>query len=277
MFTSKNIFKALKVLIVAIIIVFALFPLLWMIITSFKDTSEMLATPPTILPTKFTFDSYYEVWWKRPFIAYILNTLKITAVSTTISIVVASLAAYGFARISFPFKKALLMVVLVAQMFPGPSIIIPIFDMFRGLGLYDKQSGLMLLYGTITLPFSIWMLYGYFKNIPRELEEAAIIDGYSHIGIFFKIIIPLSKPGIAAVGVYAFLVGWNEYLYALILLTTENKFVASLGLARYITEFGTYWNQMSAGSVIITIPTIVIFLILGKNLIEGLTAGAVKG
>ncbi|WP_435620715.1 carbohydrate ABC transporter permease [Thermoanaerobacterium thermosulfurigenes] len=257
--------------------IIALFPLLWLVITSFKSTGEILSIPPTILPKKFTFESYYEIWWKQPFKIYILNSLKISILSTLISIFVASLAGYGFAVIKFPFKKFLIMLVLIAQMFPGTSIIIPIFDLFKRLGLYDNHLGLILMYGTITLPFSIWMLYGYFRNIPKELHEAAIIDGCSHFGIFTKIVLPMARPGIAAVGVYSFLSAWNEYLYGLILISTETKYVISVGLAHFITEFGTYWNQMSAGAVLVVIPTIIMFIILGKNLIEGLTAGAVKG
>ena len=188
-----------------------------------------------------------------------------------------SLAAYGFAKFRFPFKKGLLMFVLVAQMFPGTSVIIPLFSTYKSYGLYDSHFGLMLLYATISLAFSIWMMYGYFRSVPSELEEAARIDGCSALKTFVNVILPISKPGIAAVGVYAFMCSWNEYLYSLILLTTESKYTISLGLSSFITEFGTYWNQMGAASIIVTIPTLLIFILLGKNLIAGLTAGAVKG
>lgn len=169
------------------------------------------------------------------------------------------------------------MFVLVAQMFPSTSIIIPLFSTYRSYGLYDTHVGLMLLYTTISLAFSVWMMYGYFRGVPKELEEAARIDGCGALKSFIHVILPISKPGIAAVGVYAFMCAWNEYLYSLILLTSEQNYTISIGLSRFITEFGTYWNQMGAASIIVTIPTLVIFILLGKNLIEGLTAGAVKG
>lgn len=239
--------------------------------------TELLKIPVTILPEKLDLSSYYEVWVQKPFPRYIWNSVKISAVATVTGMIVASLAAYGFAKFRFPLKKFWLMFVLVAQMFPSTSVIIPLFSTYKSYGLYDTHVGLMLLYSTISLAFSIWMMYGYFKGVPKELEEAARIDGCGALKIFINVILPISKPGIAAVGVYAFMCAWNEYLYSLILLTTEEKYTISLGLSRFITEFGTYWNQMGAASIIVTIPTLLIFMLLGKNLIEGLTAGAVKG
>ncbi|HHV11500.1 MAG TPA: carbohydrate ABC transporter permease [Clostridiales bacterium] len=271
------IFSALRMLILALILFMALFPLFWMVLTSSKNMTELLKIPATILPENFTLEAYRTVWVDKPFVTYISNSLKISIVATFLGMVVSCMAAYGFAKFRFPFKKTLLMFVLVAQMFPSTSIIIPLFSIYKSYGLYDSHLGLMLLYATISLAFSIWMMYGYFKGVPRELEEAARIDGGGALKIFVNIILPISKPGIAAVGVYAFMCSWNEYLYSLILLTTDTKYTISLGLSRFITEFGTYWNEMGAASIVVTIPTLLIFMLLGKNLIAGLTAGAVKG
>ncbi len=274
---KSKLLSVLRVLGILVVLFVALFPLAWMAITSCKSMTELLKIPVTILPENFTLDSYYEVWVQKPFPRYIWNSLKISVVATLLGMIVSSLAAYGFAKFRFPFKKGLLMFVLVAQMFPGTSVIIPLFSTYKSYGLYDSHFGLMLLYATISLAFSIWMMYGYFRSIPSELEEAARIDGCSALKTFVNVILPISKPGIAAVGVYAFMCSWNEYLYSLILLTTESKYTISLGLSSFITEFGTYWNQMGAASIIVTIPTLLIFILLGKNLIAGLTAGAVKG
>lgn len=274
---KKHILSILKVLCLVVILFVALFPLVWMGITSGKSMTELLKIPVTILPEKLDLSSYYEVWVQKPFPRYIWNSVKISAVATVTGMIVASLAAYGFAKFRFPLKKFWLMFVLVAQMFPSTSVIIPLFSTYKSYGLYDTHVGLMLLYTTISLAFSIWMMYGYFKGVPKELEEAARIDVCGALKIFINVILPISKPGIAAVGVYAFMCAWNEYLYSLILLTSEEKYTISLGLSRFITEFGTYWNQMGAASIIVTIPTLLIFMLLGKNLIEGLTAGAVKG
>ena len=274
---KSKLLSVLRVLGINVVLFVALFPLAWMVITSCKSMTELLKIPVTILPENFTLNSYYEVWVQKPFPRYIWNSLKISVVATLLGMIVSSLAAYGFAKFRFPFKKGLLMFVLVAQMFPGTSVIIPLFSTYKSYGLYDSHFGLMLLYATISLAFSIWMMYGYFRSVPSELEEAARIDGCSALKTFVNVILPISKPGIAAVGVYAFMCSWNEYLYSLILLTTESKYTISLGLSSFITEFGTYWNQMGAASIIVTIPTLLIFILLGKNLIAGLTAGAVKG
>ena len=274
---KSKLLSVLRVLGIIVVLFVALFPLAWMVITSCKSMTELLKIPVTILPENFTLSSYYQVWVQKPFPRYIWNSLKISVVATLLGMIVSSLAAYGFAKFRFPFKKGLLMFVLVAQMFPGTSVIIPLFSTYKSYGLYDSHFGLMLLYATISLAFSIWMMYGYFRSVPSELEEAARIDGCSALKTFVNVILPISKPGIAAVGVYAFMCSWNEYLYSLILLTTESKYTISLGLSSFITEFGTYWNQMGAASIIVTIPTLLIFILLGKNLIAGLTAGAVKG
>ena len=274
---KKIIIHILKIIGLVLILFIALFPLFWMFITSGKSMTELLKIPVTLWPEKFSFASYYEVWIRKPFPKYIINSLKISIVATVLGMLVSSMAAYGFAKFRFPFKRVILMFVLVAQMFPSTSIIIPLFSTYRSYGLYDTHVGLMLLYTTISLAFSIWMMYGYFRGVPKELEEAARIDGCGPFKIFTNVILPISKPGIAAVGVYSFMCAWNEYLYSLILLTSEDRYTISIGLSRFITEFGTYWNQMGAASIIVTIPTLLIFLLLGKNLIEGLTAGAVKG
>lgn len=274
---NRKLIFVLKALGLAMILFVALFPLFWMFITSGKTMTELLKIPVTLWPESFSFESYYEVWVQKPFPTYIFNSLKISIVATLLGMIVSSMAAYGFAKFRFPLKKAILTFVLVAQMFPSTSIIIPLFSTYRNYGLYDTHIGLMLLYTTISLAFSVWMMYGYFRGVPKELEEAARIDGCGPLGIFTKVILPISKPGVAAVGVYSFMVAWNEYLYSLILLTSEKNYTISIGLSRFITEFGTYWNQMGAASIIVTIPTLILFLLLGKNLIEGLTAGAVKG
>lgn len=274
---NKKVIFVLKGIGLALILFVALFPLFWMFITSGKTMTELLKIPVTLWPEDFTFQSYYEVWVQKPFPQYIANSLKIAVVATVLGMMVSSMAAYGFAKFRFPFKRGILMFVLVAQMFPSTSIIIPLFSTYRSYGLYDTHVGLMLLYTTISLAFSVWMMYGYFRGVPKELEEAARIDGCGALKSFIHVILPISKPGIAAVGVYAFMCAWNEYLYSLILLTSEQNYTISIGLSRFITEFGTYWNQMGAASIIVTIPTLVIFILLGKNLIEGLTAGAVKG
>lgn len=265
------------ILIIAFMLLLALFPFFWVLSGSFKSTGEVHFTfPPSILPHTLTWENYIYVWKDRPFTLYMANTLKIAILATFLTMIASSLAAYACARIRFSKKILILIVILIAQMFPGPSIIIPIFSIVKRMGLYNSHLVLIVLYAAFSIPFSTWMLYGYFRKIPQEIEDAAKVDGCSITGVFFRIVLPVAKPGLAAVGSFAFLVSWNEFLFALILLGTQERFTLSVGLARFVTELATYYNHMSAGSVITAIPMLVVFFLLSKHLVGGLTAGAVK-
>jgi len=258
---------------VAFMLLVALFPFFWILSGSFKTTTEVHFTfPPSIFPRTLTLENYLYVWRERPFALYMVNTLKVALLATFLTMLVSSLAAYACARIRFTKKVLILVIILIAQMFPGPSIIIPIFSVVKKMGLYDSHLVLVILYAAFSVPFSTWMLYGYFRKIPQEIEDAAKIDGCSISGVFLQV----AKPGLAAVGSFAFLVSWNEFLFALVLLGTQKRFTLSLGLARFVTDLSTYYNNMSAGSIITAIPMLVVFFLLSKHLVGGLTAGAVK-
>lgn len=276
---SKELFwqRSRFTLFCGVALLMALGPFIWTVITSFKTIGESYAVPPTLIPQDFTWDNYPFVLFMRPLGRYILNSTIVTIPSTILTIVLASFAAYGFARLKFPGRIPLFFLVLVAEMFPGPTLITPIFTILHALGLYNTLTALFILYTTFSLPLSTWILYAYFKKLPKEIEDAALIDGCSRTSVFLRIIVPISKPGLGAVAVFAFLVSWNEYLFALLLIDDPGKYTVALGVARYFTEFTTYWNYIGASSVIITMPAILVFFLFGKNLITGLTAGAVKG
>lgn len=259
-------------------LILAIGPLFWMFLTSFKTRQEVLFSfPPTIFPKKFTLTTYPSVFNELPFARYLFNTLMIAIPSTVLSMVMATMAAYALARIRFKGATALLFIILAAQMFPGSSIMIPTFIVIQNFGLYNRIIGLVLLYSTMALPLSVWMLYGYLRKVPIELEEAAWMDGAGRMKTLRIVMLPLIAPGVAAVGTFSFLVAWNEFTYALVMIRSPELYTVSLGLARYITEFATYYDEMAAASIIACIPVLAIYVLLGKSMISGLAAGAVKG
>lgn len=261
----------------AIALALALVPFLWIVITSFKTQNETFWIPPTLWPQTFTLENYQTALLLRPFPRFLLNTLLVALPAALLTIAISSLAAYAFARQHFRFAGGLLFLLLVAQMFPGPSLIVPIFDIMHRLNLDNRLPSLTLLYTTFAIPFSTWLLYGYFRTVPRELEDAALIDGCNRFDVFWRVLIPVVTPGLAAVGTFGFLIGWNEFLFALLLMNDQENFTISIGLVHYITEWSTYWGHLGASSVIVTVPVLIIFFLLGQNLIEGLTGGAIKG
>ena len=274
---KKYILSILKVLCLVAILFVALFPLVWMGITSGKSMTERLKIPVTILPEKLDLSSYYEVWVQKPFPRYIWNSVKISAVATVTGMIVASLAAYGFAKFRFPLKKFWLMFVLVAQMFPSTSVIIPLFSTYKSYGLYDTHVGLMLLYSTISLAFSIWMMYGYFKGVPKELEEAARIDGASELYTFHRIAIPIMSPGIATMSIMGFIGGWNAYLLPMIILNKNEKFTLPVMMAtlRASTDITANQGAIYLAVAISVIPILLVFAFFSKY-ISSISAGAVK-
>ena len=262
-------------ILLVLIMILVLFPLVWLYVSSFKSDIDVIKWPPHFFPSRFVTVQYAYVMKAIPVLRMLANTVLFAGLVTVISLGVDSLAAYAFSRMHFRGRKMLFSIILLTMMVPFQVIMIPLYMEEYRMGILNTIVGLVL--PRASSAYGIFMLTSFFRNIPSSLDEAARIDGCGALKIFINVILPISKPGIAAVGVYAFMCAWNEYLYSLILLTTEEKYTISLGLSRFITEFGTYWNQMGAASIIVTIPTLLIFMLLGKNLIEGLTAGAVKG
>lgn len=275
---SSRWWESIRVITIICALFVSLAPMFWMLLTSFKTTGEaQLSFPPTIWPRNFVLTNYSHVLMIEPFLKYLLNTLKIAIPATLVAMTFASFAGYAFARINFPLRKSLFFLVLTTQMLPGSSLLIPTFDLLNRLGFFNTHYGLIIIYTTIALPLSIWMLYGYFKSVPPELEEAAMIDGCTRTQALLRVVLPLVAPGLAAVLALTFLVSWNEFTYALVLLSAKSKYTISLGLAHYITEFSTYYNHMAAASIVASIPVLMIYILVGRYLVAGLTAGAVKG
>ena len=260
-----------------LIVEICLFPFIWMGISSIKTLSELYTVPPIWWPASPTWDNYYKVIFESNIPRYFLNSVIISVGSTGLALILAIFASYGFARFNFKGKPILQSFVLIGQLLPTAAIIVPLFITLRVLGLVNTYWGLILVYMIITLPLSVWMLTSYFKAIPPELDEAAIIDGASRLGVLFRITLPLSTPGIVAVVVYAFVTTWNEFIFALCFATDSSVKTLPIGLAEFSTEFNTDWGAVMAASVVMTLPIALLFLFMQRLFIGGLTAGATKG
>lgn len=260
-----------------LLVLVCLFPFWWMVLSSVKTLRELYTVPPIWWPAAPTWENYRTVLFDSNIPRYFLNSIIISVGSTGLALVLAIFASYGFARFNFKGKPLLQSFVLVGQLLPTAAIIVPLFVTLRVLNLVNTYWGLILVYMIITLPLSVWMLTSYFKNIPVELEEAAIIDGASRLECLFRITLPLSLPGLASVTVYAFVTTWNEFIFALCFATDSSVKTLPIGLAEFSTEFNTDWGAVMAASVVMTLPIAILFLSMQRLFVGGLTAGATKG
>jgi ABC-type glycerol-3-phosphate transport system permease component len=243
-------------------------PLIWVVTTSVRPLAEMMHTPPLIFPRSITFDAYVELWDTAPFVKYFINSVVISLSTALIALVFSICAAYAFARFRFKGSTFLLMVVVMSQMLPGSSI--------RAMGLLDTHAGMVLIYTGFAIPFCTWLLNGYFRAIPVDLEQAALIDGCNRLELLYRIILPLAAPAIVAVGTFAFLLSWNEFLFAFV-FTKSQALTIPVGLrAAFLGQYVNKYDQLFAASLIFSIPPIAIFVGLQRHFVQGLTAGAVK-
>ncbi|MFD0714276.1 carbohydrate ABC transporter permease [Paenibacillus sp. GCM10027626] len=262
------------ILIVSSLIV--LIPALWMVSTSLKPSESVVSPPLTWIPDTITLNSFVKIWKDYPFGNYFVNSVYIVIVATVISLFFSALAGYGTSRFHFRGKGSFLTFLLMTQMFPSIMLLIPFYKVLKTFGLIDTHFGLIVVYISFTIPFCTWMMMGYFQSIPKELDSAAMIDGCSRLRTFVQIILPLSLPGLSATAIYAFLVGWNEYMFAFILTTSENMKTLPVGIAQLNGFYKIEWNDMMAASIVSSMPLILLFLFLQKYFISSLTAGAVK-
>ncbi|MBN1327481.1 MAG: sugar ABC transporter permease [Candidatus Cloacimonetes bacterium] len=269
--------KILTYLILIIVTGITVYPVLWVLKVAFGGTS-LLSTSLSLIPEKISLDNFRIVFTQKPFFIWLRNSLIVSFVTTISSLFLATTAAYAFSRFRFPGQKSGMMALLVTQMFPGVLMIIPQFILISEvLHLYGSLWGLVIIYSTTALPFSIWVLKGYFDTIPISLEESATIDGASKGRIFWQIILPLSKPSIAITGLFSFMSAWNEFILAATFLDNEMKYTLPIGLREMVGEFGAEWGNFAASSLLVAIPVVVMFMLFQKFLISGLTAGGVKG
>ena len=263
------------------LLIYATMPIIWMFLTSIKGQFAALQYPPEWIPMEPTLEHYVRLLSPqeetgREFLRYGLNSLWISTATTVIGVVIAVPAAYAFSRFRFPGRKLLFYSVLVRNMFPAVVFLIPLFIMMRWLRLVNTSWSLILTYLTFGLPLSIWLLKGFYDNIPVQLEQAARIDGATRFQAFIRVVMPLSTPGIIATAIYSFILAWNEYVYALTFLNDKSKLTLPVGLERFFSQYTTNWPGLMAAAFIMSVPVVILFLILQKYFVRALTEGAVK-
>jgi multiple sugar transport system permease protein len=255
---------------------FVLLPFLWTLSTSLKPLPEISTYPPVWFSSGMSLSPYVDMFFYLPFSIYTLNSLIVALGATFLTLFIGSLAGYAFSRFRFVGKRLLLLVFLLSQMLPGASVIIPLFQLVRDVGLYDTHVGLILIHSALLLPFVIWLLYGFFCAIPVEIEDAALIDGCSRLEALRRVILPLALPGIGATAMFAFLGSWNEFFFAYILTAGDSTRTIPVGIGLFVGEYIDVWNQMAAAAVLFSAPPLILFLFVRRTFIKGLAAGAIK-
>lgn len=260
---------------------FTVMPMAWMLITSLKTGFAAMQYPPQWWPTEPTLDNYWRLLDPsgsvgRDFLQYFWNSMWVSIVTTFLAVAVAVPAAYAFSRFRFPFRNFLFFAVLLRNMFPAVVFLVPLFILMRVLGLVNTHGSLILTYLTFGLPLAIWLLKGFYDNIPVQLEQAARIDGATRFQAFFLIVMPLSTPGIIATSIYSFIGAWNEYIYAYTFLTRHDQMTLPVGIQRFFSENATDWPGLMAATFLMSIPVVVLFLVLQRYFVRALTEGAVK-
>jgi multiple sugar transport system permease protein len=263
-----------------VLVVFVCLPLVVMVTTAFKPLDQVQGEF-SWLPTEPTIQPFLDMWTTVPLARYLLNSIIIAGLATLASVTVAVLAAYAVSRWRFPGRESFRLAVLSTQMFPGILFLLPLFllfvlvDRLTGIAVVGSHAGLVITYLTFALPYAIWMLVSYFETIPRELDDAAKIDGCGPIRLLVSVLLPAARPVIVAVSIFSFMLAWGEVLFASV-LTTESTRTVAIGLHAYASEANVYWNQVMAASLAVSAPLVVAFLLLQRYITAGVTAGAVK-
>lgn len=260
-----------------LLVVFIGFPLLWMLVSSFKPAEQLFVSPPRLLPSTLTLDWYRNVMLQSDAPTYFRNSLVIGAATTAICLSIGALAAYGVTRFEFPGKRVFLIGALLSYVFPAIVLFVPIYMIINSLGLIDTLAGVVIAHTILTFPFALWMLRSFFIAIPREIDEAAWVDGASYFMTFVAIILPLALPGVFSVGVFVFVLSWNEYLFAGVLITSGSLKTIPVGISEFITSFDVRWGEIMAMGALATMPVIALFLSVQRFFLRGVIAGAIKG
>ena len=274
---SLAIERTLSYGVLVLLAILVLFPFYWMIITSFKNEEQMRSIVSMFWPKPFAIENYQQLLSKTEFAAWYGNSVFVAVSSTLLATAVGTIGAYALARLKFLGRGFLASATLITYLVPPSILFIPLYKQMQGLGMANTLSGLIAAYPSFTVPFVTWLLMGYFESIPEELEEAAMIDGATRFGAFYRVVLPLSAPGLLAAGLYAFTQAWNEFLYALVFITDAKLRTLPVGLASFITGDVYGWGSLMSGAVLTTLPVIAAYIYLQKYMVEGLTAGSVKG
>lgn len=258
------------------LLLFLLFPFYWTFVTSVKPENELYGDRVTYWPQHFTWDGYKKLFLDYNFLKPMGNSLFVAVVTTLVTLVVATLAAYAFSRFEFRGRKGFMVMFLTNNMFPTVLLMIPLYAIMRTLGILYTPLALILSYTTFTIPFTVWLLNGYISDLPMSLEEAAMVDGCNRAQAFLRIILPILIPCLISTGVYIFMQSWNEYTFAMMFTNANNRTIP-VALKNLIGNLGVQWDLLTSGGIITIIPVCIMFFFAQKKLVEGLTAGAVKG
>ncbi len=259
-----------------ILAVYSAFPIYWMVASSLRPTQEMLVDP-TLIPRELTLDYYYSLLSQTDYPRQFLNSLIVALSTVALTMILSIMIAYGVTRQRIRGKQMIIAGMLYAYMFPPLLLAIPLYAMFTAVGLNGSLLSLVISHLTITMPLGVWFLWGFFKTMPFELEEAAMVDGCTRLGAFLRVVLPLSVPGLVTVAIFAFLLSWTDYTFALVMISSDANKTVPLGLASMIGAFDLRWGDVMAGSTLIAMPLFAAFVMLSRYFVQGLTAGAVKG
>jgi multiple sugar transport system permease protein len=255
---------------------YILFPFYVMVSTALKSLNQVYVYPPILWPPTPLFHNFIDVWRAIPLSGFMVSSLLVAGASTLVTIAAAIPAAYALSRFRFPGRKTILQTSLVAQLFSPIIIIVPLFKMIVATRLTDSYLSLILANTAFNLTFSIWLLTSYFQSIPKDMEEAAFVEGCSHLQAMFKVIVPLAAPGLVTVVIFAFITTWNEFMMALTFITTPAKKMITVGLYQLVGKYQVQWNLLTAGAIFGVLPTLILFMVIQKQLVKGLVSGAVK-
>jgi multiple sugar transport system permease protein len=251
-------------------------PFWWVITGSIKLPQEIISRTPTIFPQSFTVQHYVKLLSTSAYPTYLINSLIVATASTVLTVALAVPASYAFFRMKLPFREGLYRAILLAYAFPGVIVLIPMYGLFARVGLIDSLVALVFVNTAFALPFSIWMLRSFLASVPRDIEDAAIVDGASTHVVLTKIMLPLIAPGIASVGVFAFVSSWTEYLFASVMIVSDANRTIPVGFAGIIGQYQIDWGLLLAGATLAIVPVVILFALVGRNFVSGLTDGAIK-
>ena len=257
--------------------VFVTFPIYWMVITSFTAESDLFTLPLRYFPARATFDHYVATLIRTDILRYFTNSLTVASVASACTLLVSVLGGYALARYRFRGKQPTILLFLATQMMPMVVLIVPLFIVFRTLGLLNTLYSLMIVYTVLNIPFCTMMMQGFFIGIPVELEEAAMVDGCTRFGAIARVAVPLTRPGLIATFLFAFIGAWNELLFAVMFLNTDATFTLPVGLYMFISKYDIHWGRMMAGATISLIPALLVFGFVQRYMVKGMSLGAVKG
>ncbi|MDP1731612.1 MAG: carbohydrate ABC transporter permease [Devosia sp.] len=274
---SKLVWDGLSYVVLILLAFICIAPIAWTFLTSIKVESDIVTRTMHYIPPRVTFDNYVKLWNQSSYPILVINSLIVTSVTVLICLLTGTIAAYAFSRFSFKGRTQLMLGYLVVRMFPAVLMIIPLFIVMREVGLLDSTFGLAVAYTSFLLPLFVWMLKGFFDAAPRELESAARIDGSTRLGAMFRVVIPIARNGLLATCVFVAIAAWNEFLFALMLTTSQGSRTWPVGLQLMVGEFQLPWGMLAAGGMISILPVIVLFAFVQRAMVAGITAGAVKG